>query len=89
MNTIEIICDSHHGMYIPQIMAERLASNGWKGISKKNIEDCQDPTSEWYWYAWNTIENNAEYIDDSGVKWYLHHDGDLFAVSEKHVFEEI
>lgn len=79
---IDLLCDSHHGIYIPQIMADRLVSSGWKGIDPEDVTTCKDPDDEWYWEAWDSILNNAYYIDEEDQRWFLYQDGDLFAVME-------
>lgn len=85
MNTIEILCDSHHGIHIPSIMIPRLIDAGWENIPD-NVMDYLDPNDDWYWENWGTIEQNAEYTDDQGYTWYLYLDGDLFAYREDHEF---
>lgn len=85
---IEILCDSHHGQYIPQIMINRLIDHGWEGIEKGYINDLQDPCNEWYWEAWHDVENNATFTDENGNVWHLHHNGDLFAYCEDLMTEE-
>ena len=87
--TIEILCDSHNGVFIPQIMIDRLISAGWKGIDSDDILTIQmGPDGEWYWEAWETVLNNATFEDENGVEWRLFHDGDLFATNPDHVFED-
>lgn len=80
---MELLCDSHHGVYIPQIMARRLYDAGWSGITLDNVIQLEiDPyEGEWYWETWEDILNSAQYTDENGTVWYLYHDGDLFAVT--------
>ena len=80
---MEILCDSHHGVYIPQIMARRLYDAGWSGITLDDVIQLEiNPyEGEWYWETWEFILNNAQFKDENGETWYLHHDGDLFAVT--------
>ena len=79
---MELLCDSHHGVYIPQIMARRLFDAGWKGIEQKDVDCLADTENEWYWETWESILKSAVYTDENNQKWYLHHDGDLFAATE-------
>lgn len=85
MKNIEILCDSHHGVYIPQIMIKRLADHGWlKNTPHDELDsiliDLSDPQNDWYWDSWGRVLNDAELIDpQTGDKWLLHQDGDLFA----------
>lgn len=78
---IDMLCDSHHGIYIPNIMAQRLVDHGWEGISKDSLADCNDgPDNEFYWDSWTDILDNASYTDEHGNQWMLDQDGDLFAI---------
>lgn len=79
---IELLCDSHHGQFIPQIMASRLQDNGWIGLGSC-VDDCTDPTNEFYWEAWEQILSNASFADENKNTWYLWQDGDLFAYCEE------
>ena len=80
---MELLCDSHHGVYIPQIMARRLYNAGWSGITLDDVFQLEiDPyEGEWYWETWEGVLNNAQFKDENGTIWYLHHDGDLFAAT--------
>ena len=80
---MELLCDSHHGVYIPQIMARRLYDAGWAGITLDDVVELEaDPyEGEWYWETWEGVLNSAHFTDENGTVWYLYHDGDLFAVT--------
>ena len=80
---MELLCDSHHGVYIPQIMARRLFDAGWSGITLDDVIRLEsDPyEGEWYWETWNDVLNEAHFTDERGTVWYLYHDGDLFAAT--------
>lgn len=78
MMNIEILCDSAHGQYIPNIMINRLIGANWI-VDCNNMEDLQNVDCEHYWETWDQVLNNAEFVDQNGDKWFLHHDGDLFA----------
>lgn len=78
---VELLCDSHHGIYIPSIMIQRLVDNGWKNIPDNAVEVLSSPDNEFYWETWEEILQNAEWHDNSTDQVFkLHHDGDLFAV---------
>lgn len=80
-NYIEIICDSAHGIHIPNIMVQRLKDHGWIGIEQVDLDILLvGYYHDSYWHSWHTVLENAEYTDDDGNQWSLHHDGDLFAV---------
>lgn len=53
----------------------------WQGISLDNVLDCIEPDSEWYWEAWDSILNNAFWIDSNGIKYTLYQDGNLWAIA--------
>ena len=55
---MELIIDNHHGVYIPQLIAESgLLSAG--GIDAESVEILmQGPDHEWYWDTWDTVLNN-------------------------------
>ena len=80
---MELLCDGHHGQFIPQIMARRLFEAGWSGIDLGDVVelDAGPYESGWYWDAWNDVLNEAHFTDERGAVWYLYHDGDLFAVT--------
>ena len=80
---MELLCDSHHGQFIPQIMARRLFDAGWSGIDLDDVIELEAGPDEidWYWDTWNDVLNDAQFTDENGVIWYLYHDGDLFAVT--------
>lgn len=80
---MELLCDSHHGQYIPQIMARRLHDAGWSGVELEKVIELEagPDENEWYWDTWTDILNAAQFTDENGAIWYLYHDGDLFAVT--------
>lgn len=80
---MELLCDCHHGIYIPQIMARRLYDAGWTGFDLEKVAELEAGLyeNEWYWDQWNDVLNSAQFMDEKGVVWYLHQDGDLFAAT--------
>lgn len=80
---MELLCDGHHGVYIPQIMARRLFDAGWFGVELEKVIELEvgPYDNEWYDDIWNDILNSAQFRDESGVIWYLHHGDDLWAVT--------
>ena len=89
MEKIKLLCDSHHGMYVPSIWCSNtdniwnINSKDWEYLSDhNNLED------ENYWDVWNDTLSNASYTDDNGVVWTLHQDGDLFAVAYDEMTED-
>lgn len=80
---MELLCDSHHGQFIPQIMARRLFDAGWSGIDLSDVVELEAGPyeCEWYWDTWDNVLNNAQFTDEDGVIWHLYQDGDLFAAT--------
>lgn len=78
-NPMEMLVDSHHGQYIPQIFAETIKRELFaNSISAEDFEIiAAGPDHESYWDAWDSILNSAETAD--GVS--LWQDGDLWAVN--------
>jgi len=86
--TIEILLDSHHGRYIPQLFIESY-SDMLQGMSDEDIQTLHDPDNEWYWDAWDMLLNTCTIVDKNGREWCLHHDGDLFAYHSLTAAEEL
>lgn len=80
MEHITLLIDSRNGTYIPQIFVEDYSHYNWN-IKKQDMETLKNPDNEWYWESWENVINTAYYMDNDGVKWTLHHDGDLFAIA--------
>ena len=38
---MELLCDSHHGQYIPKIMARRLYDAGWFGVELEKVTELE------------------------------------------------
>lgn len=89
MEKMHILCDSHHGVYLPHIWVKNT-ENIW-GIDQEDWDYLSEDDSvdkEYYWETWETILNNAKYIDSDGVVWTLYLDGDLFAIAYDEMTEE-
>ena len=81
MDNINIICDSHHGIYLPSVWVKNtyniwgIDDDTWEYIGNSdNLED------DYYWDEWHNVLNNAECII-KGKHYTLHQDGDLFAIA--------
>ena len=86
---IIFLCDSHHGVYLPSVWAGN-SENIWN-INQEDwnyIASTENVEKEDYWEVWESILNNAEYVDSTGKVWTLHHDGDLFAVAMDNMTEQ-
>lgn len=88
MKTIEdcavLVADSHHGQYIPQLVVEGELKNplwDWSKCSKEDIQAVLNgPEDEWYWDAWNNIEQSVKITDAEGVEYFLCQNDDLWAI---------
>ena len=77
MSGIEILLNDHRGVYIPRDFVNNFEN--WHGISSDDISCLKEgPENENYWDIWQTVLDNAYYIDEKGNKWELYQDGDLF-----------
>lgn len=82
MNNTLLLCDSHHGVYLPSFWVGN-SENIWniKQEDWNYIANPENVEKDDYWEVWESILNNAKYVDSTGKIWILHHDGDLFAVA--------
>ena len=76
-----LILDSRHGQYIPKLFIDECLHNNWNISDYCDIETLQNPDNDGYWQEWETVLNNAYYVDKNGVKWSLHQDGNLWAIA--------
>lgn len=81
---VQLLVDGAHGQYIPQIFVQNYKNY----ILEKsvNADDLnillEGPYAQYYWEAWDTVEQSAILQDDNGIRWTLYQDGDLWAVKE-------
>lgn len=83
------IVDGHHGIYVPQVWAERYGD--YLETCRVSQEDVvillQGPDHSDYWEAWQDVLN--DYCHEvNNVKHYLSQDGDLFEYPETYEWEE-
>lgn len=78
-NPFEMLVDSYHGIYVPQIFAETVRRDLFgETISADDYAILESgPDHEHYWDAWDSVLMNAETSD--GIS--LYQDGDLWAVN--------
>ena len=84
---IELLIDSAHGVYIPEIFARNFDAEQW-GIDPDDMllladynEAMKVDYGESYWHIWTYhVLDRAKYIDDKGNEWLLWQDGDLWAI---------
>ena len=100
METSKLLLSDSRGVYIPRDFAQdfrivgvdgvtEAESHAWRGIEAKDVETLQKgPEEEWYWEAWDSVLNDAYYVDSNGTRWTLHQNGDLWAVAWDEMTEE-
>jgi hypothetical protein len=78
-NPLELLVDSHHGQYVPQIFAETIKRELFPSITAEDWAIIEaGPDHESYWDAWHDIEMSAETSD--GISLWSS-EGDLWAVN--------
>ena len=83
-NSMILIADSHHGLYIPQLVTKGEINNpnwDWSNVSKENIKSLKKgPSDESYWDAWEQAESNIKIKDNTGREYFLYQNEDLWAI---------
>lgn len=81
-DAVNLIVDSHHGMYVPQLFATHVDLTQWNmGEDDERLTILREgPEHEHYWDVWVEVLDDAHHVDPYGGNWHLEHDGDLFAV---------
>ena len=75
-----LMMSDSHGVYIPHHVVDDMTDQ-WQGVSDEDRAIClAGPDHDAYWDAWDSILNNAYYIDDNGNKYTLSQDGDCWAI---------
>ena len=81
LNSVELLLSSNHGQFIPSIFANDFDLSKFNiNLSDYDKTALQDIEHEWYWDAWNTLENSAYLLDNNGNKYTLLLSGDLWLV---------
>lgn len=77
---MELLLDGARGVYIPINFAQMFKRKEW-GLTKTDLIPLKKgPEHDWYWEAWDSVLNKAQYTDEQGHTWTLYQDGDLWAV---------
>ena len=85
-----LVLGDHNGIYIPQLWCSGIDQEeaALFCIDWEDVQTCQvGPGHDCYWEAWHAIERSASWTDQQGITWYLHQDGDLWAVPEGYEWE--
>jgi hypothetical protein len=86
-NNAVLIADSHHGIYIPQIVVKSELHNPNWDFEQCSIDDIKSilngPDDKLYWDAWNNIEQSVKITDNEGTVYFLYQNDDLWAIPEQ------
>lgn len=96
MKTIEdvvLLADSHHGVYIPQLVVQQYLEHpmwDWSKVSKEDIDSVlAGHDNEWYWEAWDDIMCEVKVVDEDGTEYMIMYNEDLWLVPTSISEEEI
>ncbi len=79
-----LFLDSARGVYIPRDFATSIKRDCVSGVDADSWETLEGgPDNEWYWDTWSNVEQCAIITDESGHKYRLWQDGDLWLVPEE------
>lgn len=87
MNAVILILSDSRGIYIPRDFVtgdnnevEKSHCEKW-GIKPDDAEIlAAGPDREFYWETWESVLDNAEFTDDSGGRYRLYQDGNLWGI---------
>jgi hypothetical protein len=74
--------DGNRGIYIPQQFAQETKHECVAGVNQEEWDILEyGPDHDEYWDVWNYVEQNAVLTDpDSGIKYTLYQDDDLWLI---------
>ena len=76
----ELFLSDARGVYIPRDFAESVRRELVENVSDDEWQIMlSGPEHEWYWDAWNDVEQKAV-INDGNRRWTLYQDGDLWLI---------
>lgn len=87
MSGISLLLSDIRGVYIPRDFVQNFDLDKWH-IKEDYQEVLSSLDNERYWDAWTQLLDNAYFVDESGKKWQLWQDGDLWAVCYELLTEE-
>lgn len=81
--TAQILLSDARGIYIPRDFLP-FANRLEKPMSEADKACLENPENDYYWEVWEEVLNGkyGALVDDSGERWILWQDGDLYAVHE-------
>ena len=89
MDAINILVNEHQGLYVPEVFCRNYDLSLWSYIDQDDVDIIlKGPlNNDEYWDAWDYILTHAVYFHQ-GNMFYLHQDGDLFAVCDELMTED-
>lgn len=89
-NEPRLLVSDAYGIYVPQAFTDRVDYAKVLYIDREDWEIIQQgPTADNYWEAWDCILSNAIIVSTTGARFYLHQDGDLWAVPVEYTFDDV
>ena len=80
MKAVNLLFTDARGIFIPRDFVLTFHLEKFTGISEWAENQCKNEENANYWDAWDSILNNAEYVDIDGNKYSLYQDGDLWLI---------
>lgn len=84
---MELLIPDSYGIYIPKHFWSNFDFKKWN-LNKADYSELSSPDNDYYWDYWDDLLYNAHHIDDNNTYWYLHQNGDLFAITEHEVMDD-
>lgn len=82
---MQLICDSHHGIYCPQITIKDLIDDIVSQLPAEDVKTVLDgPDNEWYWESWENILDQTFTFE--GKTYRLEQDEDVWMMEEGEEF---
>jgi len=79
-----LMVDDHHGVYQAQYFAECILKDCVSGVTDDEWNQlAKGPDEEYHWDLWTQIESNATITNpDTGIKYFIYHNGPIWLVPE-------
>lgn len=75
-----LLISDNRGIYIPRDFYKNFDMQKWNIKRTNYLKSLYYPHSLNYWDCWDQVLNNAYFIDEKGMKWFLFQDGDLCSI---------
>jgi hypothetical protein len=80
-NDAILLLSDARGQYIPRDFAREVKRECVTGVTEEDWAILEEPDHEWYWEAWNDVEQNAVVTDPtSGIEYIVYQNGDCWLV---------